>query len=74
MLKSIYISRFFFISLAIDVLLFIGAFALPALFYVGQIVLVTVFVLLFLDLFIIFSVKKDAVSAKRTLPHRFDFR
>lgn len=72
MLKSIYISRFFFISLAVVVLLFIGAFALPALFYVGQIMLVTVFVLLFLDLFIIFSVKKDAISAERTLPHRLD--
>lgn len=57
-LSSIFLTRFFFLLFALDVLLFAGSFAMPSLFYIGEILLLGLFGLTFLDVLLTFSNKK----------------
>lgn len=71
MLKSIYISRFFFVVLAGIVVLFIGSFAFEILFIVGQIALISLAVITLVDVMILYGSKK-AIIGERILPTRMD--
>jgi len=70
-LKSIYISRFFFVVLAGIVVLFIGSFAFEILFIVGQIALISLAVITLVDVMILYGSKK-AIIGERILPTRMD--
>ena len=71
MLRSLYISRFFFIAFALGVIFIVMGFYIPSLLYVGQFSLIVLFLLTLLDGLILFG-KKKPILAQRRLPKRLD--
>lgn len=71
MLKSLYISRFFFILFGLSVVLMVTGFYLPVLLYFGQFSLVVLVILTILDGLLLFA-NKTPLSAKRTIEARLN--
>lgn len=71
MFKSVYISRGFFVVLAICTVLILLGFYVSFLMYVGQFALIALLAVTFLDGFILFGVK-NPVKVGRSLPHRMN--
>lgn len=69
-IKSLYIHNQFYIYIAIAAVCFILSFWLPTLFSVAWIITIGVFVLFFVDIFILYQTKKG-IYARRILPERF---
>lgn len=71
MLKSLYISQFFFIAFGIGVILIVTGFYLPVLFYLGQFSLVVLIILTLLDALLLFA-NKQAIYAERIIEPRLN--
>lgn len=71
MLKSIYISRFFFVALAGCALLILLGYYLEWLFYAGQFGIIVLLILTILDVFILYGARKP-IAVKRILPERLN--
>src|SRR5690554_2516390 len=71
MLKSLYISQFFFIAFGVGVILFVTGFYLPVLFYLGQFSLVVLIILTLLDALLLFA-NKQAIYAERIIEPRLN--
>lgn len=57
-LSSIYLTRLFFLLLALDILLFAASFALPSLYFVGEVILLGLLGMTLLDALLTFASKK----------------
>src|SRR5690554_3166172 len=71
MLKSLYISQFFFIAFGVGVILIVTGFYLPVLFYLGQFSLVVLIILTLLDALLLFA-NKQAIYAERIIEPRLN--
>lgn len=71
MLKSLYISRFFFIAFAMAVIFMITGFYLPFLLYFGQFSLIVLLILTILDGFLLFN-HKNPINANRNIEARLN--
>lgn len=71
MLKSIYISRFFFIAYGISVVLLVTGYYSPTLLYLGQFSLIVLIILTGLDGFLLFQ-NKSPIQAKRKIESRLN--
>lgn len=70
-LKTIYLTRFFFLLFAAVVLLFVAAFALPFLFFWAKVALIGLFGFTFLDTLLTYS-SKDPIRAERIVQPRMN--
>lgn len=71
MIKSLYISRFFFIAFAMSIVLIVTGFYLPVLLYFGQFSLIVLLIFTILDGFLLFA-NKTPINAKRTVDARLN--
>src|SRR5690554_410447 len=71
MLKSLYISRFFFIVFGLSIVLMVTGFYLPVLLYFGQFSLVVLLILTVLDGVLLFA-NKSPITAERTIESRLN--
>src|SRR5690554_5455894 len=71
MLKSLYISRFFFIAYGISIVFLVTGFYVPFLLYIGQFLLIVLLILTGLDGFLLFQNKKP-IQAKRIIEDRLN--
>ena len=71
MLRSLYISQRFFLALGGIVLIFVGSFAVEAMFLIGQVGLISLSILTLIDLLLIYATKKT-FHCVRELPNRMD--
>ncbi|RYM34099.1 DUF58 domain-containing protein [Brumimicrobium glaciale] len=71
MLKSLYISRFFFIAFGMSIVLIVTGFYLPVLLYFGQFSLIVLLILTILDGFLLFN-HKNPIAAKRNIEARLN--
>jgi uncharacterized protein (DUF58 family) len=71
MLKSFYISRFFFIAFGLSIVLIVIGFYLPILLYFGQFSLIVLLILTVLDGFLLFNHKKP-INATRKIEARLN--
>lgn len=69
-IKSLYIHNQFYIYIAIAAMCFVLSFWLPTLFSVAWIITIGIFVLLFVDIIILYQTKKG-IFARRILPEKF---
>ena len=70
LLRSLYINQIFFIALAVIGALFFIAFFIDWLFYFAAVLLGALIFAFFIDVFILYAIKKG-VNAERFLPDRF---
>jgi len=69
-MKRLYLEQNFFYALITIITLFIVSYLIPSLFGVTKVLLLSLFILTFLDFIILFFTKKG-VQAKRILPEKF---
>jgi len=71
MIKSLYISRFFFIVFGLSVVLMVTGFYLPVLLYLGQFTIVVLLIFTCLDGFLLFA-NKTPIKAYRNIEERLN--
>jgi len=69
-MKRVFLERNFFYAITVIIVLFAISYLLPIFFEVTKVLLLSLFVLTFLDILILFMAKQG-VKAKRVLPEKF---
>jgi uncharacterized protein (DUF58 family) len=70
-LRSTYLTKFFFILIGANVILFAASFAVPVLYLASKVMLLVIFGLTFLDVLLVFS-SKDPLAFRRELQERMN--
>lgn len=71
MIKSLYISRFFFIVFGLSVVLMVTGFYLPVLLYLGQFTIIVLLIFTCLDGILLFATKTP-IKARRNIEERLN--